>query len=136
MTDPLDPDTFLIHDITHFPVVRPRADAVRPGYGPDWVREMERLVSGPTPFVLLYLDPQPEEDHEDFKLRGIWMKVNKARLAARCKAMLRVEPDAGKRDAILKHAAGVEKAFGVPTEVAATVADAMVHAAALCGRPA
>lgn len=136
MIDVPDASYFKIHDISHFPVVHVRANAVRAGYGRDWIREMERLVAGTTPFVLLYAEPHPEEDHEDYKLRGIWMKVNKARLAARCRAIVRVEPDTEQQEQLLKHSVGVKKAFGVPTEVAATVEEAIVRAQALCVEPA
>ncbi len=132
MTHVPDASHFEIHDVSRFPIVRARAEVARPGYGPDWIREMERLLSASAPFVLLYCDPQPEEDHEDFKLRGIWMKINKVRLAAQCKAVVRVEPDAGERAKLQHHSIGAQKAFGVRTEVAATVEEAFARAATLC----
>lgn len=136
MTGLPDPRHFTIHDVGDFPIVRARADAVRPGYGPDWVREMERLVNGPMPFAILHAGPQPDEDHDDFTLRGIWMKVNAARLAARCRAVVRVEPDTGRREAMLAQTARLQKAFGVPMEVAATEAEAEARAHALCAERA
>jgi hypothetical protein len=123
---------FRIHDISQFPVVRARASTVHPGYGPDWIREMEHLLSAATPFVLLYCETLPEEDHEDFKLRGIWMKVNRERLAAHCKAVIRVEPDAKKRTKVFQHSVGTQRAFGVPTEVVSTIEEALIRAGTLC----
>lgn len=132
MTHCLDTSHFEIHDVSRFPIVCLRAGGVAPGYAPAWTSEMERLLSASVPFVLLYCEPQPEEDHEDFKLRGIWMKANKVRLAAKCMAVVRVESDARERAKLQQHSIGTQKAFGVRTEVAATVEEAFAWAATLC----
>ncbi|USI71558.1 hypothetical protein [Sphingomonas morindae] len=125
MIDVPDVRQFRIHDVTRFPIVEVRPGAVRPGYGADWIREMEQLISGSTAFVLLYSQAQHTEEHEDFKLRGIWMKANKARLSTLCTAVIWVEADEGKRAALRAQSLGAQRAFGVPIKACATKDEAV-----------
>ncbi|TWB22718.1 hypothetical protein FBZ89_103345 [Nitrospirillum amazonense] len=125
-------DQFEIHDVSRFPVVTTRPGAARPGYAPQWEREMDALLRRGLPFVILMPDPpQGEEAHEDRRLRGMWLKRNRDTLAALCRAVITVEPDAVRRAAFKVQAAIAVKAFGVAMEVAATGEEAANLATAL-----
>ncbi|CAH1694644.1 conserved hypothetical protein [Hyphomicrobiales bacterium] len=120
----LNTQSFVVHDVDAFPIVRSRSGAIQPGYGAQWQREMDALIAHGEPFVVIFDQGHPEEAHDDRKLRGLWLKRNRERLAAMCKAVLAVEPNAGKRLALKAQAALVSKAFNVPMEIAATPAGA------------
>jgi hypothetical protein len=46
--------------------------------------------------------------------------------------VIRVEPDAKKRTKVFQHSIGTQRAFGVPTEVASTIEEALIRAGTLC----
>ncbi|CAO3438795.1 hypothetical protein [Azospirillum endophyticum] len=75
-------------------------------------------------FVLICPPATRQEDHEDRKLRGLWLKQNKETLAASCLALVIVEPDSGKRIAIEAQMAGTMRAFGTPQAAVASIAEA------------
>lgn len=113
-----------IHDLTGFPLVRLRPDAAIPGYGAAWCAEMNELLARRERFVLIYPPAERREDHEDRKLRGLWLKQNKDALAGVCLALIVVEPDPGTRTALEAHIAGAVRAFGTPQSVLASLAEA------------
>ncbi len=84
---------FDLHDVSAFPIVRFQASHIYKGCGDVWCAEMDLLVAGEDPFVLVYLPALQEEDHQDRKMRGIWLKTNKDMLAGKCVALIIVEPD-------------------------------------------
>jgi len=114
----LELGNFIVHDIAGFPLVWSRRDAVRPGYAPQWEREMDALLRRAAPFVIVMQDRQAEEEHADRKLRALWLKRNKDLLGVFCKAVIAIEPDAMKRVALNAQTALAVKAFGVPMSVA------------------
>ncbi|MTJ82823.1 MAG: hypothetical protein F8N37_17685 [Telmatospirillum sp.] len=119
------PETiFEVHDISGFPVVRTRPDAARPGYAAQWEIEMDALVARGVPFVIVFDGPRPEETHEDRKRRGLWLKHNRQRLGALCRALISVEPDPMQRTALDARSAMAEKAFGIPSRVVASATEA------------
>ncbi len=48
-----DPESFTVHDVSAFPVVRPRNAGMTEGYAPQWVSEMEALLARGEPYVLV-----------------------------------------------------------------------------------
>ncbi len=90
---PLDLDAFTIHDVSAFPIVRSRADAIEPGYAARWEREMDVLLTHGECFVVVFPEPRTEETHEDRKRRGIWLKQHKEALGRLCLSLIAVEPE-------------------------------------------
>ncbi|TWB51001.1 hypothetical protein [Nitrospirillum viridazoti] len=121
---------FEIHDLSRFPVVTTRPGTTRPGYAVQWEREMDALLERGLPFVIIMRDPPEGEAHEDRRLRGLWLKRNRDVLAALCRAVIAVEPNAARRAAFKAQAVIAVKAFGVAMEVAATEDEAANLAAA------
>lgn len=78
------------------------------------------LIAHGQPFVVVLARARAEEHHEDRKQRGIWLKHHKQALAALCKAVISVEPDAVRRAALLAQSMLAEKAFGVPMRTVCT----------------
>lgn len=116
--------TFELHDASGFPIVRSRANTARPGYAQQWEDEMEALLARAEPFVIIFEGERPEEAHEDRKHRGIWLKKNKLRLGAVCKALISIEESDLKRIAMKAQSAMAEKAFGIPMIVVGSIQEA------------
>lgn len=123
-------DEFLVHDISHFPVVWSRNAAIVPGYAPQWVREMNRLLARGLPFVIIFDEGMADEDHEDRKVRAVWLKENKSLLASLCRSVIAIEPNAIKRAALTAQALIASKAFGVAMDVVPSRQDAEAAARA------
>ncbi|KAF1048874.1 MAG: hypothetical protein GAK35_00141 [Herbaspirillum frisingense] len=113
-------DDFPLHDLSGFPLLRFRGERALPGYAPQWAREMEALLNHGQAFAVLFEQPRGEEDHEDRRLRAIWLKCNKERLMRHCRGLASVEPDAQRREALQAMSEGAARAFGVPQLVAAS----------------
>ncbi|MBM7046718.1 MULTISPECIES: hypothetical protein [Rhizobium] len=120
--------TFNIHDVTAFPIVRQRPEALVPGYAAQWERELERLLGRATPFVVILSGGLPEETHEDRRSRGIWLKRNKALLALGCKAVIGIEPNVVRRAALKAQALLAAKAFGTSMDVVGSDEEAVALA--------
>ncbi len=121
----IDTTTFTFHDVSLWPIVRQSAQSVRPGYAAQWQREMDSFLAISMPFVVIMEGDQPAEDHEDRKARGIWLKRNKAALAANCKTVIGVEASAIKRAAIQVQMSLATKAFGTRMEIVASPSEAL-----------
>ncbi len=70
---------------------------------------MAELLAQGERFGLIYPPAARQEEHEDRKLRGLWLKRNKRNkdaLADVCGALIIVEFDADKRAALEVHMAG------------------------------
>ncbi len=113
-------DRFRIYDISAWPIVMLRSGAQAPGYAPQWAREMAALLARNQPFVVIHGVQQVDEAHEDRRLRAVWLKENKAALAAQCRALVHVEPDPVQRLAVRAQAAIAVQAFKVPMVVVAS----------------
>ena len=122
MTDP----SFRIHDTSDFPLIRYRLEAMQPGYGPAWCAEMDALVGGDRAYVMIFPEGRREEEHEDRKLRGQWLKRNKDALARTCLGLIVVEPDAERRAALEIQFPQLRKAFGAPQMAAASQIEAEI----------
>ncbi len=123
---------FSIHDVSRFPLVLASAETP-PGYAARWAAELQALIAHGRPFVVVLAHARAEESHEDRKQRGIWLKHNKQALAALCKAVISVEPDAVRRAALLAQSMLAEKAFGVPMRTVCTVEQAFAEGSRLLG---
>lgn len=119
-----DSESFTVHDVSTFPVVRARSAGMTEGYAPQWVREMEALLVRGEPYVLMVEGGRVDEAHEDRKQRGLWLKKNKQALQKVCRALIAIEPDALKRAAFRLQAVGAVKAFGIPMDVVPSATEA------------
>jgi hypothetical protein len=129
-------EDFKLHDVSRFPIVVLHGRGLPPGYGPAWASEMEALLSQDRPFVMIFPDSIEDEDHEDQKLRTVFLKANKTRLAAKCQGIFGVEPN--KTTRLLKRAQGaaLAAAFGLRFRVVATVEEAeRLARLAIAGKP-
>lgn len=113
-----------IHDVSDFPIVRFEADQAYEGYANAWCKEMDALMARQEPHVLIYLAASRQESHEDYKMRGAWLKANKGALAQKCLALIVVEPDAEKRAALEAMFPNLVRAFGTPQAARPTQAEA------------
>lgn len=120
----LDPASFVVHDVSRFPVVHARAEAIQPGYAGQWSREMDALLAQDETFVVVMAGNEAAETHEDRKQRGLWLKRNRQALGRTCLALVGIEPDGLKRAALRLQAAMAVKAFGIPAEIVASAAEA------------
>ena len=116
----LNPDDFKIHDLSRFPLCVFDQEAARTGYAPQWEAEMLALLRHGQPFSVAYVELRADESTEDRRHRAVWLKQNKERLARYCKALISVEPDAGRREQATRQGEVAVKAFGIPHEAVAT----------------
>ncbi|MCA6113195.1 hypothetical protein [Bradyrhizobium cenepequi] len=129
-------EDFKLHDVSRFPVVVLHGRGLPPGYAPNWASEMEALLGQERPFVMIFPDSVEDEAHEDQKLRTVFLKANKARLAARCQGIFSVEPNKAKR--LLKRAQGavIAASFGLRFRIVGTLEEAeRLAGLALAGNP-
>ncbi|KVP93955.1 hypothetical protein WJ96_12355 [Burkholderia ubonensis] len=127
----LDPQEFVVHDISRFPFCVFRAQAATPGYALQWEKEIDALMREGAPFVVVYVSLDADETHEDRKHRAVWLKQNKAALGAVCKALISVEPDPERRARVTEQGETAVKAFGIPHEAVASLDEAVTLAARL-----
>ncbi|OCC04002.1 hypothetical protein BA190_16070 [Labrys sp. WJW] len=128
---PFDHQAFIVHDVSGFPIIRSRPEAIVPGYAGRWMSEMEALLAQGQPFVVVFPAGHAEEAHEDRKRRGIWLKANKQALGRLCLSLIAIEPDRLKRVALRAQTAMATKAFGIAMEIAASSEEATALAARL-----
>jgi hypothetical protein len=124
-------DEFVLHDMSDFPIVRSRNDAIVPGYAQQWAREMDALLAADVPFVIVFGEGMADEQQEDRKVRAVWLKKNRSRLATLCRAVVAIEPDTVKCMALKAQAVIATKAFGVPMDIVPSRAEAEVRARGL-----
>jgi len=117
-------EEFKLHDVSRFPIVTLHGRSLPPGYGPTWANELEALLSQDRSFVMIFPDSVEDETHEDQRLRAMFLKANKGRLAAKCSGIFGVEPNKATR--LLKRVQGavIAVAFGLRFRVVATVEEA------------
>ncbi|KVA75898.1 hypothetical protein WM36_07180 [Burkholderia ubonensis] len=127
----LDPQEFVVHDISRFPFCVFRAQAATPGYALQWEKEIDALMREGAPFVVVYVSLDADETHEDRKHRAVWLKQNKAALGAVCKALISVEPDPERRARVAEQGETAVKAFRIPHEAVASLDEAVTLAARL-----
>ncbi|AHI75928.1 hypothetical protein [Burkholderia thailandensis] len=129
----LDPRDFIVHDISRFPMCVFRERAATHGYAPQWEQEIDALMRRGAPFVVVYVSLDADEHHDDRRHRAMWLKRNKAALAAVCKALISVEPDAERRAAAVEQGRTAVSAFGIPHAAVASLGEAAALAARLAG---
>lgn len=117
-------ENFKLHDVSRFPIVVLHGRGLPPGYGPIWASEMEALLSQDKPFVMIFPDSVEDEDHADQKLRTVFLKTNKARLAAKCQGIFGVEQNKAMRLVKRVQGAAIAVAFGLKFRVTASVEEA------------
>ena len=67
-----------------------------------------------SPFFMLFAEGEFKEEPEDTRVRAVWLKENKARLASVCRSIVSIGSDEAKRAKLLGQLPGLEKAFGIP----------------------
>ncbi|HIH2745692.1 hypothetical protein L3V59_36510 [Burkholderia aenigmatica] len=127
----LDPNDFTLYDIHLFPACVFCAEHATPGYASRWEREIDALMRHGEPFVIVYIELDTDESHEDRKHRAVWLKQNKDALGAVCKALVSVEPDPDRRAEVAAHGETAVKAFGIPHHAVASFEQALSLAARL-----
>lgn len=125
---------FVIHDISAFPIVLQRADAVRPGYAARWEREMDALLQAPTAFVIILQQGQADQSNADVRSRALWLKRNRELFATVCKAVIGIEGDSAKRADFEIQALFMADAFGTKLEIAASDEEAASMAKAILAK--
>ncbi|MFK0091877.1 hypothetical protein [Pseudomonas sp. NPDC090592] len=121
-------EDFQVHDIRAFPLCRIEPDAVLPGYGRQWARELDALMARGEAFVLIYREPADDEPHEDRKLRTQWLKQHKVAFAALCRGIISVLDDAARRAHFDEMGRMGEQLFGIRYRTATTLGEAEVLA--------
>ncbi|AIO26248.1 MULTISPECIES: hypothetical protein [Burkholderia] len=127
----LNPNDFALHDIHLFPVCVFRPEHATPGYAPRWEGEIDTLMRHGEPFVIVYVELDTDESHDDRKHRAVWLKQNKVELGAVCKALVSVEPDPDRRAEVAAQGEVAVKAFGIPHHAVASFGQAVSLAARL-----
>jgi hypothetical protein len=110
-------ESFLIHDISSFPLVWMKDGTSMPDYATQWKKEMDALLSISRPFVMLHGASESDERQQDRKERGLWLKHHKEELARYCVAMIGIEADPLKNQVMKAMSAMATKAFGTPAYV-------------------
>ncbi len=124
-----------VHDDRHFPRLYVRAEAAHAGYAAAWIADMDALLRDGGRFAVIHPVEQAPEDREDFKARGTRLKHNKARLAELCAGMLRIGPDAARREQLQPLMEGAQRACGVPQRFASDPAQAEALARGMLAAP-
>ncbi|BBU33490.1 hypothetical protein BTHE68_72240 (plasmid) [Burkholderia sp. THE68] len=73
---------------------------------------------------MVFEESEFSEDQSDTRLRAVWLKANKARLARVCLCIVTIESDAMTREEQLAQSAGLVKAFGIPRRFVADAVEA------------
>ncbi|ANY16551.1 hypothetical protein [Bordetella pseudohinzii] len=120
----LNPQDFLVHDISQHPMVVFRNNAARPGYAKQWEVETASLIRHGVPFVIVYDQLRGDEDHEDRKHRALWLKQNKAEMNRVCKGFISIEPDPVRREEVRQMGLMLARAFGMQHEAVESQAEA------------
>ncbi|PRZ55983.1 hypothetical protein BX589_102184 [Paraburkholderia fungorum] len=120
----LDTSSFVVFDVSAFPIVTVNTDAMVTGYGARWTSEMDALIALGKPFAIVYRGAISNESAEDYAQRGQWLVRNRVVMARLCRVLVVVEPDEILREQVRLRGRGIAKAFGVPHRVVATMEDA------------
>ncbi|SAH96309.1 Uncharacterised protein [Bordetella ansorpii] len=121
----MSPPLLSVHAVDTYPVIRFLPEAAVPGYAARWVQDMDALLARGEPFAVIYPESSFDETHEDRKIRGQWLKQYRDALAALCRALVTIEPDEQRREALQAQLDGLSRAFGVPQTATATHAQAL-----------
>ncbi len=62
----LDASSFVVFDVSAFPVVTVNNDALVTGYAPRWTSEMDALIAFDKPFAIVYRGAVSDESAEDY----------------------------------------------------------------------
>lgn len=123
-------------DISQLPVARlPHMPDSRQAIS-DWLADMESLMAGGLPFVLVYppikMEPGASEDPEGRKTTVLWLKAHREAFTAHCKGMVLIcASDQSNKGALQAMQTPLSKAYGVPVVLADSDADAQAEAQSL-----
>lgn len=102
-------------DATRFPLLSIDGARMIPGDGARIIDELETLIQSGRAFVLIISNSGGPKGHkhDDDKERMLWLKENKARLAAVCRGIISVVPDKDRVVQAEKQTAGLRAALGI-----------------------
>lgn len=109
----MDNIQFELHDIQRFPRVIFLNHLTYEGYASQWIAEMDSLLHRQEKFVIIFPDGGENENREDRKLRGIWLKENKPQMQRLCAGLVVIEPQESQRKRLEQQAAAATQSFGV-----------------------
>lgn len=119
----------MLLDISHFPLVWMRHDAVSGGNTEALFAQFDALLTRRQAFVILtdegYADSGHEHTQEERKRTTLWMKQNKAVIRAYIQGMVMVEPDCARRLAGKAFAVMFNKFWGYPLHFGGSRDDAL-----------
>lgn len=122
-------EPFLILDVSGFPVVRTVIDErTAAGGNAVWMAEMDRLLDAAVPFVLISSRRHDRESVEEARDRASWYRDRRDRLGAVCRGMIHIEPDPGRRAAMIAETAGFDTVVKFPFTIAADEKEALAAA--------
>lgn len=105
---------YLMLDTTEFPIVRMDVERRTQGGNGSWIAEMDGLLEGGRPFVLIAAGRESAEPAEQSRIRARWYRVRRDALGAICKGMIYIEPDPAIRAALESETDGLSKAVRFP----------------------
>ncbi|MDN7560731.1 hypothetical protein [Burkholderia orbicola] len=120
----LDASAFVVFNVSTFPIVTVNNDALVPGYGEQWVFEMDALIANGDSFAIVYRGAIKDESTDDLALRGRWLMKNRENVAKLCKVLIVVEPSVTLREQARLRGRDIAKEFGVPHRAVATEEEA------------
>lgn len=109
----MDNSQFELHDVQNFPQVTFLNHLTCEGYASQWIAEMELLLQYQKKFVIIFPEGGQNENREDRKLRGIWLKENKPQMQRLCAGLVVIEPQESQRKRLEQQAAAATQSFGV-----------------------
>ena len=89
----MDNSQFELHDVQSFPQVTFLNHLTYEGFASQWIAEMESLLQLRKKFVIIFPAGGENENREDRKLRGIWLKENKPQMLRLCAGLVVIEPE-------------------------------------------
>ncbi|WDD91192.1 hypothetical protein Bsp3421_001093 [Burkholderia sp. FERM BP-3421] len=120
----LDSAAFVVHDISRFPLVSVRLDALPPGFAPQWETEMDLLIAQALPFAVIHHGTPLDEGEDERQRRARWLGQRQEALQPLCKVRIFVEFNAARRAAAITRCRAAMHASGVPYRVVATLDEA------------
>lgn len=109
----MDNSQFELHDVQSFPQVTFLNHLTYEGFASQWIAEMESLLQLRKKFVIIFPAGGENENREDRKLRGIWLKENKPQMLRLCAGLVVIEPEEIQRKRLEQQAAAATQSFGV-----------------------
>jgi len=130
---PIEGPALVIIDDSQFPVVCIHGSKLLHGDGLRIIEDLETLIQHAKAFVLIIVhgENSTHRHHDEDKVRMLWLKENKSRLATVCHGIVSVMPDSQRLPLVEKQVAGLQAALGIPFLVTTSPNAANVKAISL-----